>query len=184
MNFDRMVPLLPDSMRRPSRWGALLRRLGARSGVDLSRVTFGAGRPFPSVNNESGSMRLGSVFLAAGARLWAHKGGGLIIGDGTVLDAGAEVIAWVSVSIGRDCYLGWDSLVLDTDLHGIGGRPPADEPVVIGDGVYIGCRVMILKGVKIGDGAIIGPGSIVTHDVPSGARVHPPEAAVKGWLPG
>ena len=40
-----------------------------------------------------------------------------------------------------------------------------EKPVVIGNDVWIGTRAIILPGVRIGDGAIIGAGSIVTHDV-------------------
>lgn len=40
-----------------------------------------------------------------------------------------------------------------------------ERPVVIGNDVWIGGRVIILPGVKIGDGAIIGAGSVVTKDV-------------------
>ncbi len=183
MSVERFFPLLPDAMRRPSLWIGFLRRKGARSGVDLSRVTFGSGRPQPLINNEAGSMALGRVFLAAGVRLWSHKGGELTIGDGTVLDAGAEVIAWACVTIGKNCYLGWDALVLDSDLHSVRGQPLVNRPVQIGDNVLIGCRAMILKGVTIGDGAVIHPGSIVTSDVPAGAEVRPPEASIKGEVP-
>ena len=179
MNENLSWLLLPDALRQPSRWSACLRRRAARGGVDLSRVILGAGRPWPQVRNEAGSMTLGKVFLAAGVRLWAHKGGELAIGDGTVLDAGVEIIAWTRLTIGRNCYLGWDVLVMDTDLHGAGHRTVVNRPVTIGDHVRIGARAMILKGVTIGDGAIIHPGSIVTRDVPSGAEVRPPPAAVK-----
>ena len=40
-----------------------------------------------------------------------------------------------------------------------------ERPVVIGNDVWIGGRVIILPGVKIGDGAIVGAGSVVTRDV-------------------
>ena len=180
MNPEQLFPLLPEALQKPSCWTFLLRRKGARSGVDLSLVTFGAGRPLPLIKNDAGTMRLGRVFLAAGIRLWSQKGGELILGDGTVLDAGAEVIAWARVTIGKNCYLGWDVLVLDTDLHRIGGAPLVSKPVAIGDDVYIGCRAIILKGVTIGDGALIHPGSIVTRDVTAGTAVRPPEAMLKG----
>jgi acetyltransferase-like isoleucine patch superfamily enzyme len=39
-------------------------------------------------------------------------------------------------------------------------------PVVIGNDVWIGFRAIILSGVRIGDGAVIGAGAVVTHDVP------------------
>ncbi len=48
-----------------------------------------------------------------------------------------------------------------------------EEPkkVVIGDDVWIGARVIILSGVRVGNGVVIGAGSVVTHDVPDYAVV-------------
>ena len=182
MNREQIFPLLPENMRKPSCWTSFLRFKGTRSGIDLSAVTLGAGRPLPRIHNEAGAMKLGRIFLAAGTRLWSHKGGVLAIDDGTFLDGGVEVIAWKHITIGRRCYLGWDALVMDTDLHQIGGNPLVNKPVVIGNDVYIGCRAMILKGVNIGDGAIIHPGSIVTRDVAAGAVIRPPQGTIKGML--
>lgn len=48
----------------------------------------------------------------------------------------------------------------------------ADErPVIIGDDVWIGARVIILPGVRVGTGAVIGAGSVVTKDIPDYAVV-------------
>ena len=124
------------------------------------------GRPWPVVRNEGGSIRAENILLYPGTRLWAHKGGEISIGNGTYLNRGAEVIAWNRVEIGRDCMIGWDVVIMDTDLHPVGDRPMENKPVVIGDGVWIGCRSIILKGVTIGERAIIAAGSIVTKDVP------------------
>lgn len=179
MTPEQLFPLLPEELRKPS---SRFQFKGDRSGADLVHVTFGSGRPAPLVNNEAGKMVLGKIFLAAGTRLWAHKGGLLAIGDGTVLDAGVELIAWMSVRVGKRCYLGWDVLVMDTDLHAIGERPLINKPVSIGDDVRIGARAMILKGVTIGDGVVIHPGSIVTRNVPAGAEVRPPDSVVKGSM--
>lgn len=176
MSMGSIFPLLPDALSQPS---SRFRLKGARGSVNLSQVTFGGGSPAPLVNNEAGTMSVGRVFLACGTRLWAHKGGKLEIGDGSVLDAGVEIIAWARVTIGRNVYLGWDALVMDTDLHNVAGRPLVNRAVTIGDNVRIGCRAMILKGVTIGDGAVIQPGSIVTRDVPAGVEVRPPEAVVR-----
>jgi len=176
MNLNESFPLLPDDLRRPT---GRCQFKGDRAAADIARAKYGAGQPAPQINNEAGRLTLGACFLAAGTRLWAHKGGVLTIGDGTILDAGVEIIAWAGVTIGQDCYLGWDALVMDTDLHSVGDRPLVNKPVVIGNGVRIGARAMILKGVTIGAGAVIQPGSIVTRDVPAGAEVRPPAAAVK-----
>ena len=50
------------------------------------------------------------------------------------------------------------------------------------DRVAIGARALVLKGVTIGDDAVIQPGSIVTHDVPAGGEVRPRLATVIGHL--
>ena len=52
------------------------------------------------------------------------------------------------------------------------GRPAYESrPVTIEDDVWIGIGAIILKGTRIGRGARIGAGSVVTHDVPAGATV-------------
>nr|WP_281368092.1 DapH/DapD/GlmU-related protein [Helcobacillus massiliensis] len=44
-------------------------------------------------------------------------------------------------------------------------------PITIGDGVFLGQRVIVLGGVTIGAGATVGAGAVVTRDVPAGAVV-------------
>lgn len=158
---------------RPSRLSWWLRRRCARQGIVLSGTRFCAGQPLPRLKNEAGNMHLGAVTISAGVRLWSHKGGKLAVADEAVLDQGVEVIAWEQVTIGRACYLGWDALIMDTDLHTVGDQPILNRPVIIGDHVHVGCRAMILKGVTIGDNAHIEPGAIVTHDVPPGGIARP-----------
>lgn len=57
--------------------------------------------------------------------------------------------------------------IRNLDNHGIvcDGYKKTD-PIVIGDHVWIGIRALILKGVTIGDGAVIAAGAVVTKDVP------------------
>ena len=91
-----------------------------------------------------------------------------------------RVVAWKEVAIGRDCMIGWDVLIMDTDQHPLPGRGLDNRPVRIGDGVWIGARATILKGVTIGDGAIVGACAVVTRDVPAGAVVTGPSAVTRG----
>jgi acetyltransferase-like isoleucine patch superfamily enzyme len=44
-------------------------------------------------------------------------------------------------------------------------QPQAEEEIVIGNNVWIGCNSVILKGVTVGEGAVIAAGSVVTKDV-------------------
>jgi acetyltransferase-like isoleucine patch superfamily enzyme len=45
--------------------------------------------------------------------------------------------------------------------------PANDADILVGDDVWVGARAVILKGVRIGKGAIVGAGSVVTKDVPA-----------------
>jgi acetyltransferase-like isoleucine patch superfamily enzyme len=89
-----------------------------------------------------------------------------------------QVIVAQSVHIGGGVKIGWDTIIMDTDLHGHSGQPTKTRPVVIEDDVWIGCRAIILKGVRIGEGAVVGAGAIVTNDVPPMAIVASPRAEV------
>jgi acetyltransferase-like isoleucine patch superfamily enzyme len=105
--------------------------------------------------------------------LSTHDGGRLEIGDRVFVNQGAAICAHRSVRIGSDCKIGHYALVLDCDFHeldhpthdGGHGRP---GPIVLEDGVWLGARVTVLKGVTIGRSSVIAAGSVVTHDVPPG----------------
>lgn len=89
----------------------------------------------------------------------------------------ARIGAKHQISIGNDVVIE-ESGIIDTDFHSInkGRGEPSDEyrekcRVSIGDRVSIGARSIIMKGVTIGDDAIISPGSVVTSSVKSGSIV-------------
>ena len=77
-----------------------------------------------------------------------------------------------SVTIGKNVMMGPDCLILtknhafdSTDIPMNMQGYKEDSPVAIGNDVWIGQRVIILPGLRIGDGAIIGAGSVVTKNV-------------------
>jgi acetyltransferase-like isoleucine patch superfamily enzyme len=154
--------------------GAIVRRHFPGAGLVLALP----GGPLPIVSNKGGRLSVESCSLEAGVRLEVLKGATLHIGKGTYLNRNVHIVAAQSVSIGREVKVGWDVVIMDTDLHGHSGRPPASRPVVIEDDVWIGCRAIILKGVRIGKGAIVAAGAIVTKDVPPLSVVAGPTAGV------
>lgn len=86
------------------------------------------------------------------------------IGKNTYINDRTEIKCQERISIGDNCAVSWDVLIMDTDYHSLDSKPKS-EPITIGNHVWIGCRVTILKGVKIGDGAVIAAGSLVNSDV-------------------
>jgi acetyltransferase-like isoleucine patch superfamily enzyme len=159
-------------------WGLWLARRFTRAGW----LACASGFPKPRVKNLGGVLEAGNCLFFPGVRLEVGEGARLSIGTGTYLNRNSEVIAWEEVSIGRDCMIGWDVLIMDTDQHARRDGSWDNRPVVIGDKVWIGARAIILKGVTIGDGAVVGAGAIVTHNVPVGAVVTGPSAQQRGRL--
>ncbi|HWO93989.1 MAG TPA: acyltransferase, partial [Dehalococcoidia bacterium] len=119
------------------------------------------------VQNAGGTLHADGVTLFSGVRLEVGRGAQLSIGKGTFLNRNTTVVCEREVTIGRDCMISWDVVILDTDQHERPGIGKGTAPVRIGDGAWICCRSVILKGVTIGDGAVIGAGAIVTRDVPA-----------------
>ena len=96
----------------------------------------------------------------------------LKLGHGAGIGANCQIPS--GVSIGRQGMIGIDVLMFTNEHRhdditvpmGLQGRTEI-EPIVIGDDVWIGSRSLIMKGVHIGNGAIIAAGSVVTKDVPA-----------------
>jgi acetyltransferase-like isoleucine patch superfamily enzyme len=159
-------------------FGWLLTRRFTSGGV----CTVAPGFPKPRVINWGGEIHAEGCAFSPGMVFEVFRGGVIRIGKGTMFNHNARIAAAREVSIGRNCLIGFDAVIADNDLHvrpGLG----APEPVRIGDNVWIGFRAAVLKGVTIGDGAVIGAGAIVTEDVPPNALVVGPAAQVTRSLP-
>jgi acetyltransferase-like isoleucine patch superfamily enzyme len=105
--------------------------------------------------------------------------------------SGGSICSAVSVHIGMNCLIGADVLIADTDFHPISGINRRHDSnwdeirsaeIHIGDNVFVGSRVTILKGVRVGDGAVIGAGAVVTRAVPSDSIVAGNPARVLGSI--
>jgi acetyltransferase-like isoleucine patch superfamily enzyme len=150
---------------------AVWARLAMRRCDEVGALTRLQGR---LVLRNCGTIRIGSRvrFCAEPTpiELCAMPGGELVIGDGTFINRGVCLCARKSIRIGRDCAIGNDVLVLDSDFHQVGRHNDlgSDVPaaIVIGDGVWLASRSVVLKGVCIGDGAVVCAGAVVVKSVP------------------
>jgi acetyltransferase-like isoleucine patch superfamily enzyme len=106
--------------------------------------------------------------------------GTLSIGPDSFVGAGSIIVAAERVAIGRDVLIAAYVVIRDQD-HGMGGalpywrQPLVTAPVEIGQNVWIGTKASVLRGVTVGDGAVIGAHALVT------AAVQP--ATVVGGIP-
>ncbi|MEM9219323.1 MAG: acyltransferase [Cyanobacteria bacterium P01_F01_bin.150] len=95
----------------------------------------------------------------------------ILIGDDVGM-SGATITALTQVKIGNRVLIGSGVLITDNDGHPvapkdrINSRDIKTEPILIEDDVFIGARSIILKGVTIGQGSVIGAGSVVTKNIP------------------
>ena len=95
----------------------------------------------------------------------------LTIGSNTSLGDRTEIHCGKEIVIGNHCIIAWDVVIMDRDYHRLNTPVPVYKPVHIEDNVWIGCRAIILKGVRIGKGSVVAAGSVVTRDVPSDTLV-------------
>jgi maltose O-acetyltransferase len=98
----------------------------------------------------------------------AWKGATLRIGTRSFVNYGASISAHEEVNIGANCLIGNYVVIMDSDYHDLHDRtkPGQAAPVIIEDDVWLGLRVTVLKGVRIGRGSVVGAGSVVTQDIP------------------
>lgn len=98
------------------------------------------------------------------------NGGHITLGHHVRINTGCVLVSYASISIGDDCLIGEYVSIRDAN-HGTAAgqamrlQPHTSAPIVIGHNVWIGRGAVVLKGVHIGDGAVVAANSVVTHDV-------------------
>ena len=109
------------------------------------------------------------VFLHDGVKLSAwgtDQKSAIKIGSNTYIGDRTEIHAGKSVKIGNNCDISWDCCIMDRDYHKFCSDTEVYKETVIEDNVWLGCNVIVLKGVRIGEGSVIAAGSVVTKNVP------------------
>jgi len=163
------------------------RRLAAWHGVTLGKsvwlagaVDFNLGGQFKrSLRNNGpvGRIALGDeAWIEKGAVLWAF-GGSITLGRRVFIGPHAAIYGHGGVEIGEWSMVSMNAVILSSN-HRI---PPMDRcmsweadelrPTRVGRDVWIGANAVILGGVTVGDGAVIGAGSVVSRDIGPGCVV-------------
>ena len=147
-------------------------RCGANSRVSYWRVR-------PSGSNK---LVIGSGSMIETKIVYERLGASIAIGDRTFIGRGILSVAQ-HIEIGSDVMLAWGVTVSDHNSHSLIFSERSNDvadwikgkknwasvkivPVKVMDKAWIGFNSIILKGVTIGEGAIVGAGSVVTKDVP------------------
>jgi acetyltransferase-like isoleucine patch superfamily enzyme len=157
-----------------ARYALLKLRFGKRLQTDgicfiCPRVTFEIGR--------HATLRIGRwAWVGHGCKIRVHEGE-VSIGAKTVIGQDCTISAYQHVSIGRECIIADRVMLIDFD-HGVTEveRPIRVQGIYkrdvrVGHNVWIGYGACILRGVSVGENAVIGTSSVVTKQVPDNAVV-------------
>ena len=97
-------------------------------------------------------------------------GGTLEIGEAAYINYGCSISASKLVQIGPVCSIGTYCILMDNDFHHLEperrNQRPESAPIVLEENVWLGARVIVLRGVTIGAGSVIGAGRVVTKNIP------------------
>ncbi len=149
--------------------------------IDKNAKTSGSGRLFLGVRWDHGRfmpsqmvmrpkselMLNGEFRIYTGCNISINENATLILGN-SYSNFNLNLACFERIEIGDGVEISENVTIRDSDNHSINGQE-ISKPVKIGNHVWIGINATILKGVTIGDGAIIAAGALVTRDVPAGA---------------
>lgn len=151
-----------------SRWRNIwFRLLGVRLNGYVWMRNISIPRLWSDITLEKGvSLDDGVVLLCSGPA----QNDKLVIRSGTYVNRYCMFDAHERIEVGRNCMLGPNCYFTDANHGTAAGRLVKQQamepkPVIIEDDVWLGAGVIVLRGVRIGCGAVIGAGAVVTKDV-------------------
>ena len=115
----------------------------------------------------------GRVSVNCGTRISVVENAHLEIGPGTAIGHDSFITCFNHIVIGSGCLFSWNVNVFDGNVHALmisGVEQPRVKTVSIGHQVWIGTGAVVMSA-TIGDGSVVGAGSVVTSDVPDGVVV-------------
>ncbi len=120
---------------------------------------------------KNSELNIGYFRTYSGTHISVAPNAKLSLGSG-FLNNNSKINCFNEITIGEDVKISEDVIIRDSDNHTVIRKGyKMSAPIHIGNHVWVGVRAIILKGVTIGDGAIIAAGSVVTRDVPANTLV-------------
>jgi len=165
-----------------------VQRYRFRAVAEISRdATIHVGARIRNTRKFRGAIVVGRNTHVLGELLIFAHGGNITIGEWSYIGVGTRIWSGRLVSIGDRVLISHNVNIFDSLTHPIdaiarhkhyvevvtNGFPAtlgvdlSEKQVVIGNDVWVGCQSLIMRGVSIGNGAVIAAGSVVTKDVPA-----------------
>lgn len=133
-------------------------------------------------SGKSGRLRVGRQSRIETRLTMEREGASLVVGDRSFI-GGGEISCASRIDIGDDVMIAWGTTIFDHASHSLRFSERANDvtgwlrgvkdwsvvemaPVRIGNKAWIGFGSILLPGVSVGEGAVVGAGSVVTRDVP------------------
>lgn len=160
------------------------RLLGRATCIKGASTRIMAGARVINIRGTSEAITLGKNTVIRGDLVTFGHGGSIEIGDWCFVGEGARVWSSASIRIGNRVMIAHNVNVFDNLTHPLDpsirhdhfrqiiglGHPRAidlgESPVRIDDDAWVAAGAMVLRGVHVGEGAIVAAGAVVTHDVP------------------
>ena len=143
-------------------------KINIQKGQFFFNKPFNVLEPFPSLLE----MQKNSVLdvkngfrVCPGCHIVVAQGATLSLGSGYI-NRNSKIKCFDNIAIGEDVVISENCTIWDSDAHSIQNKERT-KPIKIGNHVWIGTNCVILKGITIGDGAVIAAGSVVNKDIPS-----------------
>lgn len=153
-----------------------------------STVSFGWAGNVTNFSNNPRAIAIGENSLVNGDLIINPYGGKIRIGNFCYIGHNSRIQSDTNITIGNDVQISYNVSIIDNNAHEIDSYERVNstrkillagfenirergniigKEIIIEDEVWINFNCIILKGVKIGKGAIIGAGSVVTKDIPA-----------------
>lgn len=114
-----------------------------------------------------------NIRIRRNVSFYCYDGGKIDIGNDVFINENCIFSCRKRIKIGDNCIVGNNVYIYDNDhdyRNDLNNYTTSD--VIIGNNCWIGCNVVILRGVQIGDNCVIGSGTIITHDIPNNSKVY------------